>query len=114
MPPILRGGLKNYKEDFIKRKREWVEAQELKDQKLSLLKAIAQESGGELRNDNGWRQGDHGLIIDGDDFTIKQNGDFYKFSLNLDFGQSLKIIQFLKEQNIISATQDSTPVNEED
>lgn len=99
---IKRRLLKNYKEDFIKRKKQTAEAKELKERKISLLKALAQESGGNLREDyGGWRSGDHNLVIDGDSFTIKQKDNFFKFSLTLDFGESLKIIQFLKDRGII-------------
>ncbi|MCB0379411.1 MAG: hypothetical protein KDD33_13035 [Bdellovibrionales bacterium] len=101
---INRRLLKEYKADFIKRKKDKIEAQEREEQKLSLLKALAQQSGGEIEKDHGWCPGDYGLRVDGKSFSIKQHDNFYKFSLTLDFGQSLKVIQFLKEQNIIPDT----------
>lgn len=111
---ISRRLLKDYKEDFIKRKRGKAEAKELKKQKLSLLKALAQESGGKLREDHGYSIGDHGLIIDGEGFNIKQRDNFFNISLTLDFGQSLKIIQFLKEHKIISISPKTENMENED
>lgn len=111
---INRRLLKDYKEDFIKRKKKKAEAKEIKEQKLTLLKALAQESGGDLREDHSYRIGDHGLIIDGDTFSIKQRDGFFNFSLTLGFGQSLKVIQFLKKQKIISTHLKTENVTDED
>ncbi len=99
---INRRLLPEYKKDFLSTKREKAKAEEYKTHQLSLLKALAHESGGEITKDyRGWKTGDHDLVASSESIQIRQHKDRYSLELSANFGEALCIVEFLKMSKII-------------
>lgn len=99
---INRRLLPEYKKDFLSTKREKAKTEEYKAHQLSLLKALAHESGGEIIKDyRGWRAGDLDLVASSESIQIRQHKDRYSLEVSANFGEPLRVVEFLKVSEII-------------
>lgn len=91
-----------YRDDFISYKKEKIEREKYQMDELLKLEALAQTCSGELKDAYWNSRSPRNKYVDSGNVSIKQNySNNYEFSIELDFGESLKLITFLKEKNLI-------------
>lgn len=99
---VKRRLIPEYREDFIAYKREESERIEHEAQELLKLEALAQACSGELK-DSYWNSRSlRDKYVNAESLEIKQNySGKYEFSIKLDFGDSLKLINILRKKQLL-------------
>jgi len=91
-----------YRDDFISYKKEKIESEKYEMDELLKLEALAQTCSGELKDTYWNSRSPRNKYVGTKNVEIKQNySGNYNFSIDLNFGDSLKLIDFLRDNNFI-------------